>query len=331
MMAIRKRLPEARLPCNEYNLFIMRRYLPLSKAIILTILVFISWLLAACNVSEQPTVSATKVPSLSPTPTKTASPPPPTSTPIPLAATVNGEGLTIEEYQAELARFQAAQEMTGTKGGTDGENQVIEDLINQILLAQGARDSGFVVETVTVQERLDDLEKKIGGEQALKEWMGANDYTVESLEKALTRSIAAAWMRDRILDEVPELADQLHVRQILLYNSEEANEVLAQLKAGKDFASLAEAYDPITLGDLGWFPRGFLTTPELEQAAFSLQPDEYSQVIETSLGFHILQVIEHDPQRPLDPEARLVWQEKALQDWLEAQRKQSEIVILIPQ
>ena len=308
----------------------MRRYVHFSKATILTTIIFTSWLLAACNVSEQPTVSASEVSASSPTPTITATPPPPTPTPIPLAATVNGEGIILDEYQAELARYQATQELNGSSGGKERERRVLDDLINQILLAQGALKSGFVVEVGTLQGRLDELEEKVGGEQAFNEWMVVNGYDVESFEKTLARSIAAAWMRDRILAEVPEVAEQLHVRQILLYNSEEANEVLAQLESGKDFASLAAAYDPITLGDLGWFPRGYLTTPELEQAAFSLQPDEYSQVIETSLGFHILQVIEHDPQRPLDPEARLVWQEKALQGWLEAQWMQSEIEILIP-
>jgi parvulin-like peptidyl-prolyl isomerase len=321
---------EAGLPCKEYNLFIMRRDVHFSKANFLTIIVFISWLLAACTVSEQPTATASEVPASSPTPTITASPPPPTPTPVPLAAIVNGEGITLEEYKAELARFNASQEGNSSNGGEESEQRVLDDLINQILLAQGALKSGFVVEVGSLRGRLDELEKKAGGEQAFNEWMELNGYGVESFEKALARSIAAAWMRDQILTEVPEVAEQLHVRQILLYNSDDANEVLAQLEAGKDFASLAAAYDPITLGDLGWFPRGYLTTPELEQAAFSLQPDEYSQVIETSLGFHILQVIERDPQRPLDPEARLVWQEKALQDWLEAQQKQSDIEILIP-
>ena len=329
-MAFRQRLSEAGLLCKEYNLFIMRCYVHFSKTTILTTIIFTSWLLAACNVSEQPTISATVVSASSPTPTITATLPPPTPTPVPLAATVNGEGITLEEYQAELARFKASQEVNSSSGGKEMEQRVLDDLINQILLAQGARESGFVVEVGTLQGRLNELAEKAGGEQAFNEWMVTNGYDVESFEKALTRSIAAAWMRDRILAEVPEVAEQLHVRQILLYNSDEAKDVLAQVDAGKDFASLAAAYDPVTLGDLGWFPRGYLTTPELEQAAFNLQPDEYSQVIETSLGFHILQVIEHDPQRPLDPEARLVWQEKALQGWLEAQRKQSEIEILIP-
>ncbi len=44
-----------------------------------------------------------------------------------------------------------------------------------------------------------------------------------------------------------------------------------QLQAGADFATLAYRYDPLTGGDLGWFPRGVLTQPAVEEAAFSLQ------------------------------------------------------------
>jgi peptidyl-prolyl cis-trans isomerase C len=81
---------------------------------------------------------------------------------------------------------------------------------------------------------------------------------------------------------------------------------------------------------LGWFPKGYLPHPAIEEAAFDLQQGEYSQVIETSVGFHIIQVMERESDRPLSPEARLVWQERALQDWVAMQREESNVVILIP-
>jgi peptidyl-prolyl cis-trans isomerase C len=93
---------------------------------------------------------------------------------------------------------------------------------------------------------------------------------------------------------------------------------------------LAAEYDPATGGDLGWFPRGYLTDAQLEEAAFSLQPGEFSQIVETPIGFYFLQVIERDPERPLDPDPRRTWQIKALRDWLEKQRNQGSIEILIP-
>jgi peptidyl-prolyl cis-trans isomerase C len=74
-------------------------------------------------------------------------------------------------------------------------------------------------------------------------------------------------------------------------------------------------------------PRGYLLEPDLEEAAFSLEPGQYSDVIATEVGYHILLVLERDPQHPLSPDAYLVMQEKALQDWLAQKRAESEIVL----
>jgi parvulin-like peptidyl-prolyl isomerase len=160
--------------------------------------------------------------------------------------------------------------------------------------------------------------------------MATNLYTEAELHQALRRAVEAAWMRDTIAAGVPETAEQVHARQILLYNSTEANQVYSQLESGNDFADLAATYDPVAEGELGWFPRGYLTQPAVEEAAFALEPGQYSTVIETPLGYHIIQVIEKDPQHSLSPDARLALQQQAVKDWLQTQRSQSTIEILLP-
>jgi peptidyl-prolyl cis-trans isomerase C len=103
--------------------------------------------------------------------------------------------------------------------------------------------------------------------------------------------------------------------------------VLDQLKAGADFDQLAARNDPATRGELGWFPRGYLLDTKIEDAAFALQPGQYSDIISTEVGFDIIKVLERDPQHPLTPDAYLAMQEKALTDWLQQQRQNSKIVI----
>jgi parvulin-like peptidyl-prolyl isomerase len=174
------------------------------------------------------------------------------------------------------------------------------------------------------------LRDQLGGEDALADWMATYGYTLESFGRALTRSISAAWMRDQIIAAVPKGAEQVHARQILLYNSEQASEVYAQLEAGNDFGNLALQYDPLTGGDLGWIPRGYLPDADLEEAAFMLELEQYSPVIETLAGFHILQVIGRDPQRPLPPEALVIVQTQMLQEWLEARRDGADIQLMLP-
>jgi parvulin-like peptidyl-prolyl isomerase len=243
---------------------------------------------------------------------------------------VNGEEIPLAEYQSELARYHASQPSSDANAADDNGARVLDDLIDRVLLAQGARENGFTVDDTLVQEHLDRLVDQVGGEGAFAIWLADQGYTQDSFRPALVRAIAAAWMRDQIIAKVPDTAEQVHARQILLYNSDQAEQVLAELDAGKDFATLSATYSPATLGELGWFPRGYLSSSAVEEAAFSLQPGEHSQVIESEIGFQIIEVIERVPDRPLDPDARMVLKEKALQDWLAMKRDQSEIELFLP-
>jgi hypothetical protein len=299
---------------------------PMMNKIYVVVLSIILLLLAACNAPlRTPTPAATLTPSL--TPTLTPTPVPPTPTPIPMAARVNGEGIPLAEYQAETTRYQAAY---GTDLATDWQKSVLEDLVNQTLLAQAARENGFVLKETDLQARIDDLTQQAGGSQALSAWMQAHGYSQEEFRHTLERSVAAAWMSAQITGAVSWAADQVHARQILLYNSTDASNILFQLNNGADFVTLAYQYDPATGGDLGWFPKGYLTEQALEAAAFRLEPGKYSEVIETSLGFHILLVIEHDSQHPLTSDARMTLQEDVLSAWLAERRGKSDIQILVP-
>jgi len=290
-----------------------------------------SILIAACNRATPalpPELTATGAPTTIPAePTPSHTPFQPTATSQPLAANVNGEVITLAEYEAELARYEVA---LGTDLATEDKQAVIDDLVNQVLLAQAAVERGYVVDEARLQARIEQLTSQLGGEQALQSWMAANGYTEDDFRRSLARSLEAAWMRDQIVSDVPLEVEQVHVRQILLYNEQDAAEVLAQLRGGADFGSLAAQYDPLSGGDLGWFPRGYLTTPELEEVAFGLKEEEISEVIATSHGFHILQLLERDPTRQLAPDALLVYQAQALSAWLAERRAQSEITILVP-
>lgn len=290
-----------------------------------------TWLVGCGARSNSPAPATSTLALLTPTATTAPLEPTATSTPEPAAALVNGEAISLAAYRAELERYRAAiGAQAGTELATEDQQTVLDDMINRALLAQAAAEAGFRVDESLLQARYDALVAELGGAQALADWMSAYGYDEATFRRDLAQAIAAAWMRDQIIDTVPEMAEQVHVRQILLYNSAQAEQALAELGAGRDFAELAAAYDPVGKGDLGWFPRGYLLHPALEEAAFSLQVGEISALIETPVGFHIIQVVERDPQRRLAPDARLTLQMRALQDWLAERRSQSEIQFLFP-
>jgi peptidyl-prolyl cis-trans isomerase C len=95
-----------------------------------------------------------------------------------------------------------------------------------------------------------------------------------------------------ILIQVPKEASEDDKKKL----KEKAEELNKQVKAGEDFAKLAEANsdDPGTKakgGDLGFFSKGAMV-PAFEQAAFSLKPGEVSGVVESDFGYHIIKVDE---------------------------------------
>ncbi|HSC77870.1 MAG TPA: peptidyl-prolyl cis-trans isomerase [Candidatus Acidoferrales bacterium] len=114
---------------------------------------------------------------------------------------------------------------------------------------------------------------------------------------------------------VPE---QVRVRQILLLKRppagaaprdaaqlrQTAEQALAEAKRGKDFAGLVKQYSDDQSsrakgGELGWVQRG-QAAPEVDQKLFSMKPGSI-ELIETGYGFHVAQVLEHQPEhyRPL--------------------------------
>ncbi|MDT3694801.1 MAG: peptidylprolyl isomerase [Ignavibacterium sp.] len=77
---------------------------------------------------------------------------------------------------------------------------------------------------------------------------------------------------------------------------DKASALLDSIKAGKDFSELAKKYsdDPGSAaqgGDLGFVKKGVFY-PEFEEAAFKLDVDEISGVVESPVGFHIIQMLE---------------------------------------
>jgi peptidyl-prolyl cis-trans isomerase C len=258
----------------------------------------------------------------------TATPVPPTATPPPSVATVNGEYITLAEFQAELARYKSAQAALGiTVSEEEANSVVLEDMIVQVLLAQVAREANFTLTESDLKSRIDLLAESIGGAEALSAWRSAHGYDDASFQIALKRSAEAAWMRDKIIADVPSNMEQIHLRQILTYNEDDARAALAELKAGADFDELAAQYDPVTSGELGWVPRGYLLDAKADEAVFALQAGAYSDVIATDAGFHIFKAVERG-EHPLSPDALLTVQELALRNWVAEQRAKSDIVLV---
>jgi len=249
-----------------------------------------------------------------------------------LAALVNGQPIYLADYERELGRYEAslAAHTDGEENLAQARGWILDVMIEQVLTEQAAAEAGVVVSNAEVEAYLQSMIEENGGEEAFRAKLDEWGQTYEDAKREVRAQLIGMAMTQRVIEEVPATAEHIHARHILVDTQQEAERIHAQLEAGANFAALAKAHslDESTRensGDLGFFPRGILVAPEVEEAAFALQPGQFSGVITSSLGFHIVQVVERDPARTISPENRRLLQDKAVQEWIEKLWAQADV------
>lgn len=183
---------------------------------------------------------------------------------------------------------------------------------------QGPTETPFPTSTPMSYQSYQEEKKKYFDNLAKSAQVSENDVR-KLVEVALLRQK----LQKAIGDEVPKTAEQVEARHILVKTYDEALQVEDRLKKGEDFAKVAAEVSTDTGskaegGDLGWFPRGQMVK-EFEDAAFALKVGQISDPITTTFGVHIIQVLGHENNRPLEPAALQQKQTAAFDDWLQKQ------------
>lgn len=262
----------------------------------------------------------------------------PVELPEDVAVLVNGQPITRETYLRQVAQARSyflqqpgldAASEAGKQALARLELQVLQWLIDQMLIeqaaeAQGVRVSDQEIEAALEAMRGDDPER-------FEAWLAANALTMDELRAQVRYDLLTAAMRDLITSQVPREVEQIHVRHILTSEESAAKRAVQALQAGANFIALARqmSEDATTRsngGDLGFLPRGVMP-PTFDEVAFAMGPGEISDVVRSEFGFHVIQVVEIDPERRVPDDLRPVIQERAFAEWLERQRAQSEIQI----
>jgi parvulin-like peptidyl-prolyl isomerase len=256
---------------------------------------------------------------------------------VPLAAIVNGEPITMADFERQMANYEASMTANGEDSASpegqeslaQARQSVLNWMIEQRLIVQAASEMGIEVTDGDVDAVIDDLVADIG-QEAFDERLEREGLTLEEMRAQLKVQLLASRMAERVVEDVPDGALHVNARHIVVDSEAEAQRLLEQIRAGADFAALAREYSQDTFtrergGDLGYFPRGILTSKKVEDVAFELQPGQVSDVIESELGYHIVQVLDRVEEMEVSPENLRMLKDKAARQWLDDLWDQAEV------
>ena len=258
------------------------------------------------------------------------------------AAQVNDVTITQEELNRELELYKNRMAASGQSFSEVDlkrlEDDMLNEMINQELLYQESQKQGVKVETAAVDKVLDQIKQRYKNQQEFQAALSRTQYTEEGLKDQIVRREAVQKLIDQevaakinitdkeshtFYDEHPTLfeqPEQVKASHILIKVTPDANDEekkLARTKIekakqraekGEDFAALAkelsEGPSNSRGGDLGFFHRGQMVQP-FEDAAFALEIDQISDIVQTRFGYHIIKVTDKkDAQKTSYEEAK---------------------------
>lgn len=282
----------------------------------------------------------------------------------PVVARVNGAPITHEQVEKLAERMAAAQ-----GGAPDAAKQeALQSLIDIEVLTQQAKADKIAAPTAEVDQHLSELKSRYPNPEAFQQALAANHGTEAELRADLARTALVQKVLDRhvTVTLAPDEAGnfykanpdkfqhgaEVRASHILFLTppdgdgssaKQHATEVLARIKKGEDFGTLAKELSEDTgskdkNGDLGFVPHEG-AVKEFADAAFALKPGEVSDVVQTKFGYHIIKVtgVRDAGVTPLaevkaELESFLQDQErdKQQQAYVEGLKKQAKIEIVEP-
>lgn len=197
-----------------------------------------------------------------------------------------------------IAESLQEQQRRNTYGQPENVRRQAEEVLLRRWFAQKAMAVGLDKE-VNIAARVQQAREHVLSEA----WMTRQvDAAVPSPE-ALTRYAQELY---RSQPEKFKTGEEWQARHILITPAgaetarNKAQSILAQLKAGADFDTLAKAESSDKAsgakgGDLGWFGVGTMVKPFQDAVAALAKPGDLSTVVETQFGYHVIRL---DGKRP---------------------------------
>ena len=253
-----------------------------------------------------------------------------------MIAVVNGTVITKGEFDRvrdyELRRAAQSGRQIPEAQIKKVEDSILDSLIVGELLFQETKKKGVEVKPETVNEQLTIIKQRFPSEAEFNKALEKNNMTESKIRADISRDMAIQQLIDKEVDQKVKITDEesqtfydtnpqffqqperVKASHILIKIDEGASEekkaearkkikdIQKKVKKGEDFAALAKTYSEGPSapkgGDLDYFGRGQMVKP-FEEAAFSLKPNETSDIVETKFGYHLIKVVDKQPAKKI--------------------------------
>jgi peptidyl-prolyl cis-trans isomerase C len=254
-----------------------------------------------------------------------------------VVAKVNGKAISGEQYQKLFRQMESSKGAEGQPGKAPSDpqaikEQVLERLITVEVLSQKAEQLKIQAEPQELDQKIQEIQESMGGEQAMKDALKSHGLSMEELRADIKRSMGIQKLLDREVFEkvtvdqgevkgfydsnpqVFQVPEQVRARHIIVRVKEGATEVekkqaretiqkaAERLNKGESFEEVAKEVSQDGTaqrgGDLGYFSRGQMV-PEFEKVAFSLEKGKVSPMVETKFGYHLIKLEDKKEARTL--------------------------------
>lgn len=246
-----------------------------------------------------------------------------------VAAVVGNMTIMLSDIEAEAVGIEARRKEQGTLSRRSAREEAFENLLHQKLMASAAKADSLDKDMRPVDGRVEEIVGKMvteaGSITALERKMGKPIFQIRSemvddvTEMQLSQMMEYK-VRDRVkvnnddvvkfynnlpVDSMPPMPVQYVYAQIVKFPPttqarkfemrEQLLEYRRRILAGERFSVLATLYSAdrgsaIKGGEIGPQPLGSFMKPFAE-ALQNLKPGQISEVVETEVGFHIIELI----------------------------------------
>jgi peptidyl-prolyl cis-trans isomerase C len=251
-------------------------------------------------------------------------------------AVVNGVVITRAQFEKELTvhvqRVSRQGQQVSDEQMVALKKDILEGLIEREVLYQESQRAGIKISDQKVNDQLAGIKKRFPSEEEFEKALLSMNLTEAEVRSQIQRGLAIRELIDQkvankvvITDEAtnafytanpklfkqPEQVKASHILIKVEPTADDATKAAARkkitdiqqkLKDGGDFAELAKEYSEGPSGprggDLGYFKRGQMVKP-FDDAVFSMQTNEVSDLIETRFGYHLIKVYDKKPEQTL--------------------------------